>query len=100
MRLSTTGRTVRLVGALGGGVGWDGLDARQGSSTREADGVDPFGVAEVGLEVETSHVLLGVAVECWLDGVAGVGFDDDREAYDGALVPAIGPSIRAGYAFW
>ena len=31
---------------------------------------------------------------------AGVTFDDGRPAYDGPLVPAIGPSLRAGYAFW
>lgn len=98
-RLSTRGRTVRLVGAVGGGLAWDQLEAG-GGGLRGAEGFDPFGMMEVGLEVETSHVLLGAALEMWLDGVSGVTFEDGTHAYDGVVVPAIGPSVRAGYAFW
>lgn len=64
-----------------------------------ASGLDPFGVADVGLEVETRGLLLGVAVEVWLDGVAGISTDAGDTPWDGPIVPAIGPSLRAGYAF-
>ena len=76
----------------------------------EATGIDPFGVVDVGLEVELSNVLLGVAVETWIDGVDGIdtdapagdGADADASAspWNGPIVPSIGPSVRIGYAFW
>ncbi len=100
MRLSTTGRTVRLVGALSAGLAWDRLETLRGGIQRGASGFDPFGMADVGLEVEAGHVLFGAAIEAWLDGVAGVTFDDGSGAYDAAIVPAVGPSVRAGYCFW
>lgn len=98
VRLSTTGRSVRITGALGGGVAWD--EVEHGDVAGDAaSGVDPFGVADVGLEVETGGLLFGVAIEAWLDGVAGITAGDGDSPWDGPIVPAIGPSLRAGYAF-
>lgn len=98
VRLATPGRSVRITGALGGGVSWDEVEAGDAGGTA-ASGLDPFGLAEVGLEVETRGLLLGVAVELWLDGVAGISTDAGDTPWDGPIVPAIGPSLRAGYAF-
>jgi hypothetical protein len=99
VRLSTPGRTVRLVGALAGGGGWDTVQF-EGGPTYEGDGFDPFGMVEVGLEVEMQRVLLGVAIEAWVDGVTGITDDDGDQPWSGPVLPAIGPSLRAGYALW
>ncbi len=100
VRLFTTGRTVRLVGALGGGLGWDQVDFEGGGVAYDGSGFDPFGVAEIGLEAEMQRVLLGVALEAWVDGVTGITDGTGRKAWDGPVLPAFGPSLRAGYALW
>jgi hypothetical protein len=102
VRVSTPGRTLRLVGAVDGGVAWNNLawEGRPGAAAT-ADGIDPFGVAELGLEVEmTGGILLGVAIEAWFDGIAAARTDDGDRPFDGGVVPSVGPSIRAGLALW
>ena len=85
-----------------GGVGWSSMrwNGRPGAEA-DATGIDPFGLAEIGLEVEMpGTILLGIAVEAWFDGIAGVRTGEGLRPFDAGVVPSLGPSLRAGLGLW
>jgi hypothetical protein len=107
LRLMTPGRTVRFVGSLGGGLVYDLVDfsVAKGAvcaACRDASGVDPFLMGELGLELDFGGVLLGAALQSYFQSSRGIKTDDMEEAlaYESAPLVHLGGGLRVGYALW
>jgi hypothetical protein len=105
LRLMTLGKTVRFVGILGGGITWNQVQFdtdSNGKIGRGGEGVDPFGMAEVGIELDFGGVLLGAAGTGIFQSSRGIddGGADSRGVYNRSAIGFLGIGLRAGYAFW
>ncbi|MEP7120340.1 MAG: PEGA domain-containing protein [Byssovorax sp.] len=107
LRLMTPGKTVRAVGAIGGGVVLDSLSFEKSKSgctpveCEKASGADPFFLLEAGLEFEFSGVLLGAVIESQFQSSRGISTaTDSTPPYSNNPLVHLGPGLRVGYAFW
>ncbi len=127
LRLMTPGRTVRLIGTVGGGIVHDSVKFSLSDRVREvlvdhkvpdhdgirdtwaecgvkclpAAGVDPFLQAEIGVELDFRNVLLGLTVHGMLQSARGIVTQADADIYDGSNpLVHLGGRLHAGYAFW
>lgn len=105
LRLMTPGKMVRGVGVIGGGIVFDSLDFEKSNSgcapfeCEKGFGADPFLLLEVGLELEFSGVLVGVALETEFQSSRGIS-TDKRAPFSNEPLLHLGPGLRVGYAFW
>lgn len=106
LRLMTSGRTVRFVSTIGGGLVYDIVDFKVAKSVtcvcRPASGVDPFLLTEIGLELDFGGVLVGAALVSNFQSSRGIKTDDEDEAlaYESAPLVHLGGGLRVGYALW
>jgi hypothetical protein len=106
LRLMTPGRTVRFIGVIGGGLVYDTLHFKAASGVscacRDASGVDPFLMGELGLELDFGGVLVGAALQSYFQSSRGITTDDADEAsaYASAPLVHLGGGLRVGYALW
>ena len=127
LRLMTSGKTVRLVGTVGGGISYDSVKfalsdrvrdvvvdhkvpdhdgiqdtwAECGSKCQPASGVDPFMQGELGIELDFRNVLLGLTVHGMVQSARGIVTGSDVDIYDGSNpLVHLGGRLHAGYAFW
>lgn len=106
VRLMTPGRVVRFVGTIGGGLVYDSVDfnasTRPECLCRDASGVDPFLMGELGLEFDFGGVLVGAALQSYFQSSRGIKTDDADEAYAYTSAPLVhlGGGLRVGYALW
>lgn len=105
LRLMTPGRVVRGVGSIGGGIVRDVVSFEKlGDSCPKcvsSSGIDPFLLAEIGVELDLSNVLIGVALETHFQSSRGIdGPDDTDQPFGTKPLVHVGPSLRIGYAFW
>jgi hypothetical protein len=107
LRLMTPGRSVRFVGTLGGGLTNDVLeydlnDAKAGTNVcpaelcKETNGLDPYFLSELGLELEFGGVLVGAALQSYFQAMKGL----DKVAYDNDPLVWFGAGLRIGYGTW
>jgi hypothetical protein len=114
LRLISTGRTVRFVGALGGGPAINDFTFRDGMNAlgkptvlacvQEKDGscqlktgVDAFAYLELGLEIDIDHVLIDLGLESEFQATGNML---DGRVFDGKPLVNLGPALRVGYRFW
>jgi hypothetical protein len=117
LRLLSSGRSVRFVGAIGGGPVFDKFDFSlteqaiakcsaeksgqrcpldpEGGST---SAVDAFMYMEGGLEVDLDHVLIDLGLTIDFQATGGIGNKGD--IFDGHALWHVGPALRVGYRFW
>ena len=107
LRLMTPGKTVRVVGVIGGGVVLDSLGFEKSNPgctpavCEQASGADPFLLLEAGLEFEFSGVLVGAALESQFQSSRGISNTADTTApFSNNPLLHLGPGLRVGYAFW
>lgn len=127
LRLLTPGRTLRLVGTVGGGIVHDSVkfalsprvtdvvvdhkvpnhDSIQdqwgecGTKCLPASGVDAFLQAELGLELDFHNVLAGVTINSMVQSARGIVTAADADIYDGSNpLIHVGARLHVGYAFW
>lgn len=97
--------TVRFVSMLGAGAAVQELEFRlppvvDDLRFQNALGVSPFGVLELGAEVEVNRILVGLALQTTLQSSKHLTQADGRNIFAEAPLFFIGPSLRLGYAFW
>jgi PEGA domain len=106
LRLMTPGKYVRGVGVIGGGLVLDSLhfDTFDGCPTtvcRSSSGADPFVLLEVGVELEFSGVLLGLALESQFQSSRGISSSlAPTSPFGNNPLIHLGPGLRVGFAFW
>jgi hypothetical protein len=127
LRLMTPGKSVRLVGGLGGGIvadsvkfslsqrvsdvvidhkvpDHDGIQAMWGDCARKcqaASGVDPYVLGELGLELDWSGVLAGLTVSGHFQSARGIVTAADEDVYKGSdPLIHVGVRLHVGYALW
>jgi hypothetical protein len=127
LRLMTPGKTVRLVGTVGGGIAHDSVKFQLSDRVREvvvdkkvpdhdgiqdtwgecgqkcqpASGVDPFMQGEIGIELDFRNVLLGLTAHGMVQSARGIVTASDVDIYDGSNpLVHVGGRLHAGYAFW
>ena len=96
---------VRFVGFLGAGVTVQELEFRMPPPQSDMRyqpvlGVSPFGLLELGVELEVHRVLVGVSLQNILQSSKHLTHPDGRNVFDERPLFFIGPSLRLGYAFW
>jgi hypothetical protein len=110
VRLTTTGRLVRVGAGAGAGLVWHQLrvashaadENRQGG---KAAGWDAFGLLEVGISYHIGHLSIGLDLIAQVDGASSLDgrFDGvEQRAFDrsGDALPTLGIGLRAGYSQW
>jgi hypothetical protein len=107
LRLMTPGQTARLVASLGGGLAYDTVNFNEDAGSNcaadqcfDASGVDPFVLADLGVELDFGGALVGFSLESYFQSSRGIDDKDDRDLYDPRALIHLGGSIRVGYAFW
>jgi hypothetical protein len=110
VRLMTSGKTVRFVGAFGGGFTLDSVRFDQGligkcSGCQDGSGANALLMGELGLEIDLSNVLLDLTLESQYQSSRGITPDSgatnlQKGIYDGNGIPWLGGGLRVGYAFW
>ena len=107
LRLMTPGQTFRLVGSLGGGIAYDTVSFNLDDPARcpadkcfDASGVDPFVLADLGVELDFGGALLGFSLESYFQSSRGIDAKGDRDLYDARALIHLGGSLRVGYAFF
>lgn len=107
LRLMTSGKVVRAVGVIGGGLVLDSLTFDTGPHACaapgcvNASGVDPFLLLEAGLEFEFSGVLLGLALESQFQSSRGISASTlTTSPFGNDPLIHLGPGLRVGFAFW
>lgn len=120
LRLISSGKLVRFVGSIGGGIVADDMSVNKNSllgmttcadptyekspcyffGSGEHPGINAFALAEAGVEVDLDHVLIDFCAEGQLQSTGNITGIKQRPLF-GAL-PLIngGPAIRIGYRFW
>jgi hypothetical protein len=106
LRLMTKGKTVRFVGTIGGGIAYDELSFDAGPLLTAIGGqqsrgnVTGYALLEPGMELEFSHVILGVALP--IMPTFGAGGDDTETGNDNFsdTLAQAGIQLRVGYGFW
>src|SRR5262249_43990123 len=105
LRLMTPGKTVRMVGLLGGGIAWNQVkfDSQVPGGTLDGEGVDPFALGELGIELSFSGVLVGAAGTAIFQSSRGINSgnaSDENGVYDRKPIGFLGLGLHVGYAFW
>lgn len=127
LRLLSSGKTVRLAGAIGGGPIFDGFTFSLKSAAiaecfRRSDpspcplvaqdtaadsivtskfqttAINAFLYLEGGIEVDLDHVLINLTVESQFQVTGGIV--NGAGIYDSQSLIRVGPALRVGYRFW
>jgi hypothetical protein len=128
LRLLTSGKTLRLAGAIGGGPIFDGFtfflkpsavaectirseksppcplvdqdwDATSTkSSTFKTTAINAFLYVEGGIEIDLDHVLINLTWESQFQATGGIV--NGAGIYDSQPLIRTGPALRVGYRFW
>lgn len=114
LRLLTTGKTVRLATAFGGGTVSDELyfflkpQLEKRCSTElmvtscplrgSLSAFDAFMYLEGAIEIDLDHVLIDIGAELNLQSTSRIG--EGGSIYAGSALVHLGPALRVGYRLW
>ncbi len=105
LRLMTPGKTVRMVGTIGGGFALSDLSAYTDYTGKasfcpdDCTGADPFLLGEIGLELDFGGVLVGLSGQSYFQSTKGMETGDD-EPYGNDPLIFLGGGLRVGYGTW
>jgi hypothetical protein len=109
LRLMSPGETIRGTASVGAGLSYDSVRFNAAGeqicaegACFDAEGVDPFLFADIGLELDFGGALVGLALEGYFQSSRGLDLpeDDDADLYEPRALIHLGGSVRVGYAFW
>jgi hypothetical protein len=104
LRLMTPGKSLRMVGTIGGGFVYGDLSEFEdvGGYTRcggGCAGIDGFLIGELGAELDFGGVLVGLSAQSYFQSTKGLKTDDYRP-FDNDPLVFLGGGLRIGYGTW